>query len=250
MHGEVHGSLSGGELLKLWETGAHQHPLDRALTILAAVEPATSWEELAGLPCGRRDERLLVAYEANFGSAVEAQGECPECVGRVEFSLNVRDILSTSVGRDWSAASYVTSGSHIVTYRLPNSFDLAAIVEMTEIGEARLLLLERCLLSVTHEGVEVPVDLVPEGVIAQIVEQMATDDPLAEIDLALSCPACGTGWQLFFDIGSFMWCKVEAQTKRLLREIHILAAAYGWPEEDILRMAPARRQAYLEMVTR
>ena len=84
---------------------------------------------------------------------------------------------------------------------------------------------------------------------AHVAEQMAARDPLAEIELALACPACGHQWQLVFDIASFLWLKIEMQARRLLREVHALARAYGWREADILALSPGRRQAYLEMVS-
>ena len=35
-----------------------------------------------------------------------------------------------------------------------------------------------------------------------------------------------------------------------LRDVHGLAAAYGWREEDVLRLSPTRRQIYLELARR
>jgi hypothetical protein len=35
--------------------------------------------------------------------------------------------------------------------------------------------------------------------------------------------------------------------RRLLREVHTLALAYGWREADILNMSARRRRFYLEM---
>jgi hypothetical protein len=64
----------------------------------------------------------------------------------------------------------------------------------------------------------------------------------------LSCPACGHGWQVIFDIESFLWAKVSALAKRLLHEVHGLASAYGWTERDILALPAVRRQFYLEMI--
>ena len=34
---------------------------------------------------------------------------------------------------------------------------------------------------------------------------------------------------------------------RILREVHTLAAAYGWSEAEILALSPARRRVYLEL---
>jgi hypothetical protein len=35
----------------------------------------------------------------------------------------------------------------------------------------------------------------------------------------------------------------------LMGEVDALARAYGWPEQAILQLSPARRARYLEMVT-
>jgi len=242
-------ALSGDDLLRLWEIGAAQHPLDRALTILAAAEPDQARRELARLSSGRRDERLLAVYERTFGSHVAGQGRCPKCEGRVEFSLDVRTLLSISAGDVAEAPLEVASEGFAVMYRLPDSFDLAEIARLSDVGEARQRLIERCILQATRDGAEVALDRVPDGVVALVAEQMATRDPLAEIELALVCPTCGNQWQLFFDIAAFLWLKIEMQARRLLREVHALARAYGWREADILALSPGRRQAYLEMVS-
>jgi hypothetical protein len=34
----------------------------------------------------------------------------------------------------------------------------------------------------------------------------------------------------------------------LLRDVHTLASAYGWKEDEVLHLTPARRHAYLELV--
>lgn len=241
--------LSADLLLRLWEVAAPQHPLDRALTILVAAEPDRSRGELARLPSGRRDQRLLTVYEHTFGSRIAGQGYCPACEGRVEFHLDTRELLSAADGADHETPLTVTADGYTVTCRLPNSFDLAAIAGLADVVEARRRLLERCIVQSTREdATPVGLDETPEAVIGLAVEMMAASDPLAEIELALTCPACGTQWRLAFDIVSFLWLKIEAQARRLLREVHALALAYGWREADILAMSPIRRQAYLGMV--
>jgi hypothetical protein len=77
---------------------------------------------------------------------------------------------------------------------------------------------------------------------------MEEADPLAAIQLALSCPECGYQWQATFDIESFFWSEINAWANRTLHEVHALASRYGWCERDILAMSPWRRQAYLNMV--
>ena len=77
---------------------------------------------------------------------------------------------------------------------------------------------------------------------------MADADPQADVRLAVTCPSCGTGWEVPFDAGSFLWSEVEAWARRTLLEVHQLAAAYGWSEAEVLALGPRRRQAYLELV--
>ncbi len=78
---------------------------------------------------------------------------------------------------------------------------------------------------------------------------LAKTDPQAETLIDLTCPACGHGWTVALDIGSFLWTRWNALAKRLLREVHVLARAYGWREPDILALSWIRRQAYLEMAS-
>lgn len=73
-------------------------------------------------------------------------------------------------------------------------------------------------------------------------------DPQANVQLNVSCPACSHQWQMTFDILSFFWTEISAWAQRILREVHVLASAYGWHEADVLAMSSMRRQCYLQMV--
>jgi hypothetical protein len=241
--------LSPDGLLRLWEAGATQHPLDRALTILAAWEPGQTRRELAQLPGGQRDARLLAVYERAFGRRIAGQGRCPACEGRVEFNLDTRDLLAASSDGVGDAPLQVVSEGFMVQYRLPDSLDLAAIVGLSDVTEARLRLFERCIVRAIRDGAEMAVNQLSEGVLTMVAEEMAAHDPLAEVGLALTCPACGHEWQLVFDIASFLWLKIEIQARRLLREVDALARAYGWGETEILALSAVRRRAYLDMVS-
>ena len=73
-------------------------------------------------------------------------------------------------------------------------------------------------------------------------------DPQADLQLDLSCDACGHQWQAPFDIVAFLWTELNAWAQRRLSEIHVLAKAYGWTEPEVLALSPWRRQVYLNMV--
>jgi len=143
----------------------------------------------------------------------------------------------------------MTTGEYELHFRLPDSLDLAAIASCSDVDTARRLLVSRCVLKAIQRGEEVAVEALPETVIAALAEQMAGCDPQAEVQIDFTCPSCGHHWLLMFDIVSFLWTEICVQAKRLMREVHTLAWAYGWREADILSLSAARRQMYMEMVT-
>ena len=242
-------AFAGEDILQIWERGLTQHPLDRALTLLRLIFPDQPRQALAMLSIGQRDGYLLDLYEYAFGPQVAVQANCPACQHKVEVHFNTYDIRVRPDEEDVGAPFTMTSAGYALTFRLPNSFDLATIVQQADPDKARRGLIEQCLLGAIYNGDTLQVADLPDDAIALLATQMATHDPQADIDLALTCPACAQAWSLLFDIVTFLWVKLDAQARRLLGEVNLLAQAYSWREADILGLSPARRQFYLEMVS-
>jgi len=226
-------ALSATELLSVWESGSSQIPLRRALAMIAAACPEVSSDSLASLTIGQRDARLLALREAMFGAQLTGITDCPECGEKIELTFNCSDIRQH--GEIEPAAELaVQSNGREVRFRLPTSADLLAVNSSEQ-------LLERCLLD---RGNDLTKDL-----FLAVVEKMSSADPMADIHLALNCPSCAHKWEAAFDIVAFLWREISAAARRLLREVHTLASAYGWAEPEILSLSPARRRVYLEMAT-
>ena len=113
---------------------------------------------------------------------------------------------------------------------------------------ARRLLAERCVVEARRESGPVAAADLTEADVAALAAALAEADPGAELLLELRCPACESGWWELLDVATFVWTEVEVQARRLLREVHALARAYGWREADVLALSPRRRRLYLEMV--
>ena len=103
------------------------------------------------------------------------------------------------------------------------------------------------MLESTRDGDDVPVASLPETVTEALASTMAEADPQGDVELALECPACGHAWRAGFDVASFLWAELDAWSRRTLDDVHVLASAYGWSENEILALGP-RRQHYLERV--
>lgn len=240
-------SLSAADLLNVWEWGLSQSPIQCALILLKAAYPEISPEQLANLSIGQRDRLLLTLRERMFGSQLVSQGVCPACGDRLELTFTVSDIrIAPEI--EPAPVLAVKVKNYEVQFRLPTSLDLSAMASQQDLTMIRQQLLERCLLSAHHNGEVLSIGKLPAIVVDAVLEGMAQADPQADVQLALSCPACNHQWQVTFDVVSFFWSEIHAWARRLLQEVHTLASAYGWREADILAMSPQRRQLYLEMI--
>lgn len=238
-----------GDLLDAWERGLGRPPVEQALILLAAACPEDGPDALATLPVGVRDGRLLDLRERLFGSELEMVAACPACGQAVEMEARVGDLRVThEAGRNDGREDVVTDG-YRVAFRLADSRDLLALAARAGAGgDPRRDLLARCVTAgYGPDGAALPAGALPEAVVAAVARRMAEADPQAQIDLALACPACGHTWTAPFDIVRFLLHELHGWAKRLLRDVHTLAAAYGWSEAEILALGPPRRRIYLEL---
>jgi hypothetical protein len=239
-------SLTAAQLLTVWERGIGQTNVHRAIEMLAAAWPDEDPDNLAGLPIGWRDARLLALRERLFGRIMTGLIRCSSCGERIETTFAMPDVRiapAPPVGATYTMGFE----QHTMTFRLPNSRDLSTASECADVDAARLRLLKRCLLTV--DGIERPqIDQLSESAIHALVERMASADPHASQLIEITCPCCEHQWQSTLDIASFLYQEISVWAQRLLREIHVLASTYHWAERDILAMSPWRRQFYLQAV--
>ena len=245
---------SAPDLLLAWERGLMQQPVQRALTLLQAAVPGANVESLAQLSIGRRNGLLLSLRERTFGSRLTAVATCPACGQRLELDFAVSDIqaippqtsLDESEEGDGVFALHIDG--HAMRFRLPNSLDLLVIADQADAPAARRQLLACCLIQADRDGEALAAEQLPGEVVDAISQQMDRLDPQANVQLDLTCPTCEHRWLATLDLGDYLWREVADWAVRTLRDVHVLASAYGWREADILAMHPWRRQIYLELL--
>ena len=230
-------------VLMLWEAGLGYPPVERALKLLSAGCPE-SVERLSVLTIGERDAKLLALRERIFGPTIASVATCPGCDVSLEQSFTVEDIRVSETAAD--PVLSVDVNGETVPFRLPNSLDLTALALFDDPDKARAHLVGRCLLTASfgEEGTASP----SEPLIHRIADAMAQADPLGDIQITLTCPACSLAWQEPFDIVAFFWSELTAWASRVVEQVHRLASAYGWSEADILSMSPRRRELYLSRI--
>jgi hypothetical protein len=219
-------------VLDLWEAAERLDPVERTLVLAGAAGPPAEPGELARLPLGRRDERLL---RLRASGALEATAACPACGEQAEFTVDVDAIRA---GAEPRPVAPLELDGRLVEWRPPDSRDVAAAAEAGDAAAAERVLLARCV-----EGGE---ELSP-AIRAAVARAMAEADPLAEILVDLPCPACETAFVADVDLAAFVWAELSVEARRLLREVDVLARAYGWTEAEALALSATRRAAYLEL---
>jgi hypothetical protein len=235
--------MTPAEMLSFWETGSRQSPLDRGvLALQAAGVPAS---QAADLPLGERNRILARLYCEHFGGVLEGFTQCTECGEKLEFNFDVRQVADAP---PLEVSDLVVVGRW--RFRLPTSRALAMALNGGEEASAGHRLLVQCLdePAVADPDWSEAVSSWSEEEMAVIEEKLAEADSLAEIQIAFKCPDCGADFEDALDLGSFLWSEIETASRQLLDDIHLLAAAYGWTEDEVLRLSSMRREAYVRRV--
>lgn len=243
-------ALPGDELLAAWDRGCLEHPLNRPLVLLAAA-CGVSVASLAIASLGHRDALLLELRERTFGRWLDGLATCPACTDELQVTCAIDDVRAPGNGADPATAGQweVVAGEYQLAVRVPDSRDAVTAAAADDPAAVRSVLLDRCVTALDQVGGPVPASELPAEIVDIAVACIAEADPQADVRLAVTCPSCGTDWEVPFDPGPFLWSEVEAWAQRTLLEVHQLAAAYGWSEADVLALGPRRRQAYLELTS-
>jgi hypothetical protein len=233
--------LSQAELLRSWEACAGAPEVVRAVT-LAAAAAGCGVEEAGELPLGARDALLIALRAACFPGDLECLARCPGCGEELEVAVPLSD-LRREPAPDTEAE--LTVGPVRIRFRALTSRDVLAVVRGDgRFGAARRRLVARCVVAV--DGGAAEGDALSDEAVAAVAAALPGLDPQADIRLDLTCAVCGHGWAAPFDVPAHVWAEVEACARGLLSDVHSLARAYGWREQDILALSPARRRFYLE----
>lgn len=238
--------LPAEHVLKLWVSGMELHPIEKAITILAAALPEKTPDELAKMPLGQRNRYLMALREAHFGKQLQCLVDCNHCHDSLEFSLDM-----TLLYPDTDKPVYqqtMSIGDYYITFRPLNSFDLAAALKQSDQNLVQRFLVQACLLEVSYRNKILAHSAFPDHLIEPLAEQIKAADPLAEILLPFNCPICKQRSEVLFDIAAYLWDELIAELKQALQEVHVLASTYGWSESDILAMSAKHRQFYLHAI--
>ncbi len=233
-------------MLTLWErTLCSDIPVRSDSLIFAA-----SGQEPLPRTLGERNARLLVLHAQVFGRDLALMSRCPACGAVAEFTADSQTLAAaySSVDPRAHATHLVQISGYCLEFRLPNSEDLASLFATSD-DEFAEALMGRCLLHCARDGQPVSADELPATVLDELTRRMESLDPAASISFEIGCPQCQARWDSRLDVGEALWQKIQAIAERILLDVDALARAYGWTEDEVLRLSPTRRAAYLQLAT-
>lgn len=213
--------------------------LDRLLVKMpgTTVGPGTAKD----LPVCNCDRLFAALYLQYFGEQVEGTGTCRQCGASFEVAFSLQDLLTDlgkeeglhATGPDEDGVYTLTDGRR---FRLPTTADQLSVLGM-DAKEGATTILKRCVV----EG---------EPAIHPELLQAAMDEvgPLLDLDLDAACPECGASEHVRFDIQSYLLRMLTHEKRFLVRELHLIAVAYGWRYEEILSLTREDRRAFVGLI--
>ncbi|MFI6324339.1 hypothetical protein ACIBG8_42920 [Nonomuraea sp. NPDC050556] len=238
--------------------------LSRCVRRIGTITPVTP-EVARGLLVADRQFLLLKVREATFGTAVRSSIACPrpECGRRIDVEFDTADIPvveSADKGPqfpmtlDTQDGLRADGGTHReLVFRLPHGGDQEALSAVLQKNDAAALtaLLERCILRIgpfEPAPPELVARLSPRARLA-VERRMAELAPQLDLTMESTCPECGHGYSVPFEIQSFLFGELRVNAGLLRGELHYLAYHYHWSEQEIMDMPRERRRRYVAMLT-
>jgi hypothetical protein len=227
------------QMIDACDTLAAIRLLDRLISEVSGPVPLPG--KAASLPSADRDRLLCAIYRNTYGSRISGTVACASC-GKA-FDLDF-DLIKLQAALQPAGVAYPKFANDQMafvmadgrSFRLPTGEDELAVWHLPA-DKALAELLQRCVL----EG---DPHLAPQSVQA-VMEAVA---PLLDVELTGHCPECGHYQAIHFDIQSFLLSALQAEKPRLMREVHRLATAYGWPLGEILNLSRSQRRAYVKLI--
>ncbi len=214
-----------------------------ALSRLATLtpNPGTDGPPWRALTITDFEHALLGLRRFLFGDAVACLSRCP-CSERMEIEFSIAALLRDSQPRTLRRAlpcatrpGWFTLAEKHLAFRLPTVGDqLRALASPTP----RAFLAECCIEHTEHE----------RRVLAAVERAMEAMAPAVSRPIAGACAACGAALSLELEVSALVLDELAASASGIHREIHVIAAAYHWPESTILALPQLRRQAYTEAI--
>jgi hypothetical protein len=81
-----------------------------------------------------------------------------------------------------------------------------------------------------------------------LLAAMEEAGPVLDVDVDAACPDCGGSQSVRFDLQSHLLRSLAHEKRFLVREVHLIATAYGWGHGEILGLTRQERRAFTSLI--
>jgi len=242
-------------LLDAWDAGHVESPARWARTLLGATLGAERASALCRHSVGCRDAAVLAWRNQTFGNRMASVDRCPRCDERVEAEFDGAQLLLAPPDHadavdpvDDSAVFEIDADGIVVRFRLPTGEDMQALEGCADAQDAEAWLIDRCILGAMSVEGPVALSMLPPPVMEAVSERMSELDPQSDVRFEFSCPRCAHRWPVLFDVVRYVWEELDVLARQVIVDVHRLASAHGWSQDEILALSGPRRRAYLALL--
>ncbi len=228
-------------------TKVKSHPdwVDQALLLiletLANDEPTL--QDVQSL-CVADRQAIAIAWQLSKSTApLWLTIHCHACDNPIDVCIPVAELPFSKAGKHFPFAK-ITVNKKSIKLRVPNGSDLSAIAQLPE-AEAVQCLAQRLIAQPSSAPTtqSIPLNKTTIQKIERAVEQQV---PELATDINCECPECDAKNLVHFDPYQGLVSRID----ELLDEVHLIASAYHWTEQEILQLPNARRKDYLKRISR
>lgn len=239
--------------------------LSRCVARIGWVEPVTT-DVARELLVADRQFLLLKLREISIGSQIDGTVPCPwpDCGAKVDVDFSTTDVpVSAAEDRmpthtiELPEDAWVDDGapapSHSVTFRLPNGADQEALegIVAHNPAEALAALFDRCVVVVpAPDGASQRFEADRLSSRGRLVLERAMEEraPSVSLEMSMTCPGCGRGFAVPFNLQDFFFGELRTSRDLLRRQVHYLAFHYHWSEREILDLPREKRLSYISVL--
>jgi hypothetical protein len=205
------------------------------------------------LEVGKRTECLLTL--ATWGGAwdldVELNCRSEDCQAEMELEFSLEELSRFQRQVELQGQVTLSLGDQVFALRRPTGLD-----QLTWLGQlfpdetSAMQTMIQTLLSPEQWDAFQQAWETEETPLATLNQAMAQQDPLVNLSLKVSCPACAALDVHTVDVGALALQRLREAQDHLLETVHRLASHYHWTEPAIFALPTWRRDRYLELIER
>ena len=162
----------------------------------------------------------------------------PDCGGAIDIAFGIDDYLAHRRPRPFGACQRRTVGTRRVGRSLSTAHDRRSRPRPRGSADPVGALAEACVRPV-------PVDA---AVLRRVERALVKLAPPLEGRLTGICPLCCGAVEFSFDPIEYVLAELREASAGLLLQVHDLARAYHWSEDEILGLDRRRRHSYVALV--